>query len=48
MTMCGLGAGQTASFDAGTGRATIVPEPGCTLLGAAGVLLLLRRRRQHA
>lgn len=44
----GIGSGQSAYFDASTGSVTIIPEPGCALLGGAGLLLLLRRRRQLA
>jgi fibronectin-binding autotransporter adhesin len=40
----GLAAGLTATFDATSGTLTVVPEPKATLLGALGVLLLLRRR----
>ena len=41
----GLGAGQSASFDAATGTVAVVPEPAAVALGGLGLLVLLRRRR---
>lgn len=41
----GLGAGQSATFDATSGFITVIPEPHTVLLGGLGLLALLRRRR---
>jgi len=45
LTYSGLGAGQSATFDAATGTITVIPEPSAALLGGLGLLALLRRRR---
>ena len=37
--------GNKAYFDSGSLVAVVVPEPGTALLGLAGSLLLMRRRR---
>jgi len=41
----GLGAGQSAVFNATTGFVTVIPEPQAALIGGIGMLALLRRRR---
>ncbi len=45
VTYSGLGAGQSAVFDATTGIVTVIPEPGSLALAALGSLAALRRRR---
>lgn len=47
VNVTGLGAGQDATFNSSTGFVTItaIPEPKAALLGALGMLALLRRRR---
>lgn len=45
LNFSGLGAGQSATFDALTGTVSVVPEPRAALLGGLGLLALLRRRR---
>ncbi|MES2982019.1 MAG: autotransporter-associated beta strand repeat-containing protein [Verrucomicrobiota bacterium] len=42
----GLGAGQSATFDSGTGFVTIIPEPGSVLMSCVGLALVLLRRRR--
>ncbi len=45
LNFSGLGAGQSATFDATNGMVTIVPETSSALLASLGSLLLFRRRR---